>query len=104
MEKYKQLQRIKELYAKGDNIIQYLRSINNNDTNTIEDILISYDFQAGSYIRYFSKNLDFNHKYCKALAKLIDEIENVESIIEVGVGEATTLSTLIRILKNQTNL
>lgn len=35
MEKLKQLQKIKELYANGDNIIQYLKSIGNNDTNTI---------------------------------------------------------------------
>lgn len=101
MEKFKQLQKIKELYAKGDNIIQYLKSIGNNDTNTIEDILISYDFQSGSYIQSFSKNRDYNDKYCKAISKIIDKIENVQSIIEVGAGEATTLNTVIRNLKNQ---
>ena len=46
MEKFKQLQKIKELYEKGGNIIEYLKSIDNNDTNTTEDIMISYDFQA----------------------------------------------------------
>ena len=101
MEKFKQLQKIKELYAKGDNIIQYLKSIGNNDANTIEDILISYDFQSGSYIQSFSKNQEYNEKYCKALAKIIDKIENVQSIIEVGVGEATTLNTVIKNLKNK---
>lgn len=101
MEKLKQLQKIKELYANGDNIIQYLKSIGNNDTNTIEDILISYDFQAGSYIQGFSKNQEFNHKYCKTLSEIIDKIGNVQSIIEVGVGEATTLNTVIRNLENK---
>lgn len=101
MEKLKQLQKIKELYANGDNIIQYLKSIGNNDTNTIEDILISYDFQAGSYIQGFSKNQEYNHKYCKTLSEIIDKIGNVQSIIEVGVGEATTLNTVIRNLENK---
>lgn len=101
MEKFKQLQKIKDLYANGENIIQYLKSIGNNDVNTIEDILISYDFQSGSYIQGFSKNREFNDKYCKALSTIIDGIENVESIIEIGVGEATTLNSVIRNLSNR---
>ncbi len=96
MEKFKQLQKIKELYSKGENIIQYLKSIGNNELNTIEDILISYDFQAGSYIQGYSNNKEFKESYCNALAKIIDNIGTVQSIIEVGVGEATTLNTLIK--------
>lgn len=101
MEKFKQLQKIKELYSNGENIIQYLKSIGNNEKNTIEDILISYDFQSGSYIQGFSKNKEYLEKYCSALAKLINEIDNVQSIVEVGVGEATTLNMLIKYLKNK---
>jgi len=101
MEKIKQLQKIKELYAKGENIIQYLKSIGNNETNTIENILISYDFQSGSYIQGFSKNKEYKEKYCNALAKIINEIDSVHSLIEVGVGEATTLNMLIKCLKNK---
>lgn len=101
MEKFKQLQKIKELYSNGENIIQYLKSIGNNEKNTIEDILISYDFQSGSYIQGFSKNKEYLEKYCSALAKIINEIDNVQSIVEVGVGEATTLNMLIKYLKNK---
>jgi ubiquinone/menaquinone biosynthesis C-methylase UbiE len=101
MEKFKQLQKIKELYSKGENIIQYLKSIGNNEKNSIEDILISYDFQSGSYIQGFSKNKEYLEEYCSGLAKLINEIDNVQSIIEVGVGEATTLNMLIKYLKNK---
>ena len=101
MEKFKQLQKIKEIYAKGDNIIQYLKSIGKNDINTIEDILISYDFQSGSYIQDFSKNQEDYDRYCKAISILIDKIGIVQSIIEVGVGEAVTLNTVIRNLKNK---
>lgn len=101
MKKFKQLQRIKELYSKGENIIQYLKSIGGNECNTIEDILISYDFQAGSYVEGFSKNREYNYKYCKALSLIINKIDNVDSIIEIGVGEATTLATLLENLDNK---
>lgn len=101
MEKFKQLQKIKEIYSKGENIIQYLKSIAGNKLNSIEDILISYDFQAGSYIQGFAKNPDYINNYCKALASQIDNLGNFDSILEVGVGEATTLNTLIKNLKNK---
>jgi len=101
MEKYKQLQKIKTLYANGENIIQYLKKIGNNEKNSIEDILISYDFQSGSYIQELSKNKEHNEQYCSALAKLIDNIDNVKSMIEVGVGEATTLNMVINFLANK---
>ena len=101
MEKFKQLQKIKDLYSRGENIIQYLKSIGNNEKNTIEDILISYDFQSGSYIQGFSRNKEHTENYCSALAKLINEINNIQSIIEVGVGEATTLNMLIKYLENR---
>lgn len=100
MDKFKQLQKIKELYERGENIMHYLKSIGHQEKNTIEDILISYDFQAGSYIQGFSKNREYHEKYSKALASLIDNIDNVQSIIEVGTGEATTLNTLIQNLKH----
>lgn len=96
MEKFKQLAKIKEIYANGGNIIKYLKSVNKNELNTIEDILISYDFQAGSYIKGFSNNPEFKDKYCTSLATIIDNLGNFDSIIEVGVGEATTLNNLIR--------
>ncbi len=100
MEKFKQLTKIKEIYANGENIIKYLKNINNNKLNTIEDILISYDFQSGSYIKEFSNTPEYKDKYCTSLANIIDDLGSFDSIIEVGVGEATTLNNLIRKLTN----
>jgi ubiquinone/menaquinone biosynthesis C-methylase UbiE/uncharacterized protein YbaR (Trm112 family) len=101
MEKFKQLQKIKQLYESGGNIIQYLKSIDNSELNTIEDILISYDFQSGSYIKSYAKNPEYVNNYGQALSSIINKIDNVQSIIEIGVGEATTLQSLIRNLKNK---
>ena len=36
--------------------MQYLKGIGANDSNTIEDILIGYDFQSGSYVKDLIKN------------------------------------------------
>lgn len=101
MEKFKQLQKIKEIYSKGENIIKYLKSIGQNKSNTIEDILISYDFQSGSYIKGFAANSAVLDDYSGALAQVIDNLGAIDSIMEVGVGEATTLSPLVNKLKRK---
>lgn len=96
MEKFKQLAKIREIYAQGGNIIKYLKGLDQNKRNEIEDILISYDFQAGSYIKGLSSKPEFKDKYCGALAGIINNLGNFDSIIEVGVGEATTLGKVIK--------
>ena len=101
MNEFKNLEKIKNKYEKGDNIIRYLKTLKNSDVNTVEDILISYDLQSGSYLKEFSSQKDFSCKYCKALARIIDNISDVDTILEVGVGEATTLSNLFVNMKKK---
>ncbi len=57
MDKLKILSKIKEIYENGGNIIQYLKNLDGANTNSIEDIMISYDFQAGSYYNNYKKGL-----------------------------------------------
>jgi ubiquinone/menaquinone biosynthesis C-methylase UbiE len=94
MEKFNILGRIKELYDRGENIIQHLRSFDSRKNNTLEDILISYDFQAGSYIGFTEKNSEFNSNYTQALANVIASLGEIQTVLEVGVGEATILCNL----------
>jgi ubiquinone/menaquinone biosynthesis C-methylase UbiE len=82
-------------------MIKYLKGIGQNKSNSIEDILISYDFQSGSYIQGFANGMAYKSNYCGALAAIIDAHENIDSIIEVGVGEATTLNCLLNKLKKK---
>lgn len=90
---------IKEKYKKGDNIIKYLKD-NKISENTNEIIAISYDFQSGNYIKNVEKNPEFNKKYTESIAKVINKLGvKYESILEAGVGEATTLANLISKLK-----
>lgn len=95
MQKKAALAKIKEIYDKGGNIIQYLRG--EKEENDTEDIMISYDFQAGSYTRnYYASSLA--HDFCNAFVDYISKLGPIDSIFEVGVGEATKLVTIINII------
>ncbi|MFT5860013.1 MAG: hypothetical protein ACI865_002121 [Flavobacteriaceae bacterium] len=101
MKKFKHLKKVKEIYSRGENIIQYLTDLNGQDENTIEDIIISYDFQSGSYIKALSKHTKFNQSYCGSIASILNQFSGIESLMEVGVGEATTLSTVVKNMSNR---
>ena len=52
MSKIMILNKIKKMYEEdGINIIDYLKGLDSRKLNSVEDIMISYDFQAGSYMR-----------------------------------------------------
>jgi ubiquinone/menaquinone biosynthesis C-methylase UbiE/uncharacterized protein YbaR (Trm112 family) len=92
----KSLSALKNLYKKGGNIIEYLKNNNKSKRNTGEMITVSYDLQSGSYIKYVKKNRDFIEKYTKAISKVINDLSvPVDSILEAGVGEATTLADTV---------
>lgn len=97
------LKKIKEIYEKGQNIIQCLRD-NKSNINTSEMIAISYDFQSGSYIKSVKENIYYTEKYTKAISKVINRLNiKHDSVLEAGVGEATTLGNLIPKLKVKPN-
>lgn len=87
-------QKLRELYARGENLAAYLRSLDHASRNTVEDIMLSYDFQAGSYIAAYEQNPRYLEDYTDALATVIRGLGSCESILEVGVGEATTFTLL----------
>ena len=92
MDKYKMLGKIANVYAEGGNILEYLRSIEGRDDNTIEDIMISYDFQAGSYNAQYRKSPDELNKPLMAMAEIMNIYlpENGYILCEAGVGEGTS--------------
>lgn len=95
------LNKIKEIYQKDQNIIQYLRGLEGRSDNSVEDIMISYDFQAGTYIENYRKNTSAYQKYCFHLSKVIENLNVApfDTLLEVGVGEGTTLGPLLCSLK-----
>lgn len=98
------LSRISEIYKSGGNIIQFLKGVNGQSKNSLEDILISYDFQAGSYIEFVKKNPDYMDGYSKLIANEFEKLNTVvNSVLEVGVGEATTLTNVLGKMKIPVN-
>lgn len=94
MDKIDLIPKIRELYSRGENIIQFLRNQSGKDLNTIEDILISYDFQAGSYIKFASDNPQYIDAYTGEIANVLNGLGDFNTVLEAGVGEATTLANL----------
>jgi len=93
---------MKSAFAKGENAMawcrKYLRKkAGTSKNNELLAILIAYDLQAGSYVASARKNRDNNLRWCKQLFSLISgSLEKGDSLLEVGVGEATTLAGVLR--------
>jgi hypothetical protein len=86
------LLQLKSLYEKGVNLIDHLEQIG---LTRSEAIAISYDLQAGSYIQYAEDNKEYTDEYAGEIADILNGLAiNAESIMEVGVGEATTLANV----------
>lgn len=89
--------KLKSLYQNGKNITEILRKEKSLQNNIEEIIEISYDLQTGSYIQAL-KNPAFKihkEKFTSALANIIISLCDPKSILESGVGEATTLSGVL---------
>ena len=85
------------------NLISYLKKIENRRENDVNDIMISYDFQAGSYVEAFTNDLKLKNvkiAQSKKIAAIIDSFsQSINTILEAGVGEATALVPTINALK-----
>jgi len=112
----KEVKEVVDAFKKGDNILGFFREKNGSDENTIDSILISYDLQAGEYRnKYYNafndralingnrcpmKKIEYEKIKNEYMASIIDRFE-YSSILEVGVGEATTLGGVSANLKNR---
>jgi len=92
---YSEIKKIKALFDNGGNVMEYLRKNSDEKKNSIEAIKISYDLQAGTYIQSYKNNLEFNRLYTSAIASIIESLGTHDSILEAGVGEATTLANVV---------
>lgn len=99
------IKKIKQIYSDGGNIIRYLKNADHRMQNEIEDIMISYDFQAGSYTDVFRNHAAYGSikkHQAEKLAGIIDGFAcPIESLLEAGVGEATTLVPTWNYLKRK---
>jgi ubiquinone/menaquinone biosynthesis C-methylase UbiE/uncharacterized protein YbaR (Trm112 family) len=100
MTKLKLIKKIRDIYQANQNMMEFLRG-SNDSRNDIESIMISYDFQAGSYIKAATKNHEYIDSYTDCINKELKKLGTFKSIMEIGVGEATIMSPLMQ--KNDPN-
>jgi ubiquinone/menaquinone biosynthesis C-methylase UbiE len=87
----------------GENISALLRKEKDLAINTEEIIEIAYDLQAGSYIEALEKTKHAEQmlRCYRAIAELLKNYCHFSSILEAGVGEATTLSGVLANLEQK---
>lgn len=99
MDKILILNRLKNLYDTKENIIDYLKRADKRDYNIVEDIMISYDFQAGSYVKQYKADSEAKKFFLERFVQYIIGNEIRGKILEAGVGEGTTLIPLLQKVK-----
>ena len=92
---------MREAYSRGENAMEwcrdYFRSANETaEGNDLLATLVAYDLQAGSYVSAACSDREKNRRWCRQLADLLSGVlAEGHSILEVGVGEATTLAGVL---------
>ena len=88
---------LRDLYEQGVNITRFLREAQGIPHNTDEIIELAYDLQAGSSIDAIENEDLERHRraYTAEVARTILSLCEPTSILEAGVGEATTLSGVL---------
>ena len=86
---------LKELYTKGENISAYLKGHLKENANSEKIIELSYDLQSGSYIQQTRQDSGFLVAYAECLQTFLKNLKHPQTMMEAGVGEATTLSYIL---------
>ncbi|WKN43245.1 methyltransferase domain-containing protein [Tunicatimonas pelagia] len=89
------LKEIRKMYEKGVNLIEYFKKQGYEGDALTEAVMVSYDIQAGTYTESDKNKPEVRDKYTDALANVVNQLGNFASILEAGVGEATTLTKLL---------
>lgn len=95
---------MREVYAQGENAMEWARTHINitQKRNLSTATLIAYDLQAGTYVADASVNPKAKQRWSTQIAELIKPILPKNGhLLEVGVGEATTLVGVLQNLGQQ---
>ncbi len=91
---------LQAMYERGENLSAALRQSGATTRNTEDVIEWSYDIQAGSYVRALQRPEFAAHKhdYTCEVARRLRALGLTHSVLEAGVGEATTLAGVLTAL------
>lgn len=95
-----------DAYARGENVMAYARAHMPESSavkgNSLAATLIAYDLQAGVYSADALSAPELQRKWCEQVADLIrPHLPTSGSLLEIGVGEATTLAGALVALGRQ---
>jgi hypothetical protein len=92
---------MKAAYARGENAMAWARANSTMDDRAVS-ALIAYDLQAGTYVENARNNPAYIDSWAAQMADLLDPyIAASDRIMEAGVGEATTLTGVIKAITAQ---
>lgn len=96
---------IQERYRRGENITALFREMEGSSHNSSQAIEVAYDMQAGSYVAAFERPefAAYSATYTERIAGVIAGLGGCQSLLEVGVGEATTLAQVVSALEETSN-
>lgn len=96
---------MRQAFRERKNVMEVARSQDGDagvKHNTTAATLIAYDLQAGSYVQAVRNDPESQLQWCSQLADVISpHIKPNNTILEVGCGEATTLSGVVKQLSSQ---
>ena len=97
------MEKAAEIYKNGQNVMAFFRKESRfQETNALDAILVSYDLQTGTYTRSLETPAyaSFMERFSTAIAAFMDDF-SPESILEAGVGEASTFANVIMRMKHR---
>ena len=93
---------LREAYSQGENIMALLAE-SDATPNSFDAIQVAYDLQAGSYTASFLTP-DGGRLKAEFAAALRPHVEGYSSLLDAGVGEATTLAPLLELIPHVTRV
>lgn len=88
---------LQQMYRRGENIMSYLTTHLKKGSQQ-EIIEVAYDMQSGCYVDAMINAphyIEFKHRYIDALVKELQQLTQVDSVLDAGIGEGITLAPLL---------
>lgn len=93
---------LRNAYKNKENVMAKARELSAQAENSSFATLVAYDLQSGNYVARAKEDPAYRTRWGNQLGKLIEPwLETGDSILEVGVGEATSLAYVYNYLKNK---
>ncbi len=96
------IKRLRDAYQRGENITQKFKE---SGLNTLQGIEVAYDLQSGGYVQGVYKDLKGFKAYTSEMGEILkDHVCSLDSVLDCGTGELTTLSGISHYLPNDIEL